>query len=211
MKLNVILTGLVIMLFTASGYAVTLKLTQDINLIVLDGSRISGVLLKGADGLVLNHGQHQLLFRIEKKLHTGKAWMSVPLIATFTTSATTAAINIKLPPLMTRLQGNHFNEHPVFQLVDENNKIIESRVDFLEGNHYDDFYQAMINYNLAERLASVKHFAEAPPPAVVGVNNSIGLASSDHPTGRLLNLWYQQVDYATRQRFVMLLRALNVS
>ncbi|AXF76176.1 hypothetical protein SY86_04920 [Erwinia tracheiphila] len=63
MKLCLVITGLIILLASATASATTLKLPNEINLLVLDGRKISGSLLKGADGIELERGQHQVLLR----------------------------------------------------------------------------------------------------------------------------------------------------
>lgn len=66
MKLHLVLSGLLALLVVASCQATTLKLAPEIDLLVLDGRKISGSLLRGAEGLELERGEHQLLFRVEK-------------------------------------------------------------------------------------------------------------------------------------------------
>lgn len=73
MKLHMAITGLLALLVAANLQATTLKLSADIDLLVLDGRKISGSLLKGADGLELERGEHQLLFRVEKRLTITRA------------------------------------------------------------------------------------------------------------------------------------------
>ncbi|WP_338567588.1 DUF2057 family protein [Erwinia sp. E_sp_B01_3] len=68
MKLRLVMTGVLALLVAANVSATTLKLAPDIDLLVLDGRKISGSLLKGAEGLELEQGQHQVLFRVEKSL-----------------------------------------------------------------------------------------------------------------------------------------------
>lgn len=50
MKLHMAITGLLALLVAANLQATTLKLSADIDLLVLDGRKISGSLLKGQTG-----------------------------------------------------------------------------------------------------------------------------------------------------------------
>lgn len=99
MKLHMAITGLLALLVAANLQATTLKLSADIDLLVLDGRKISGSLLKGADGLELERGEHQLLFRVEKTVNNYPgapvSWTSAPQVATF--AAGTTSVYIKLP------------------------------------------------------------------------------------------------------------------
>lgn len=49
-------------------YATTLRLSTDIDLLVLDGKKVSSSLLRGADSIELDNGPHQIVFRIEKNI-----------------------------------------------------------------------------------------------------------------------------------------------
>ena len=212
MKLGLVITGLLTILIATSVPATTLKLSSDIDLLVLDGRKISGSLLKGAEGLELERGQHQVLFRVEKNLlnthDVPSSWLSTPLIATFT--ARVSAITITLPVLNTLQQGHAFNKHPEFQLLDEQGHKIESLRDRLitTGENYE---QAMITFNLQGKAASVPRFAQPHPSASPTGIPSADVARESSPGTRVLQLWYQQVDSATRQRFVLLMKALHTS
>lgn len=46
--------------------ATTLRLSTDIDLLVLDGKKVSSLLLRGAESIELDNGPHQLVFRVEK-------------------------------------------------------------------------------------------------------------------------------------------------
>lgn len=101
MKLSMAVTGFIALLVSASCSAITLKLDPQITLMVLDGRKISGSLLKGADSLELERGQHQFLFRVEQQPGDNKTvaqrYQSVPMIVTFSAQAKTIAI--RLPQL----------------------------------------------------------------------------------------------------------------
>lgn len=209
MKLGPLLTGLMVMWFTAAAQATTLKLAPDINLLVLDGHKISGSLLKGADGLELERGQHQLLFRVEKTLDNGRAtpWSSPPLIVTFTASVKSIAIT--LPAIRTATQARAFAHHPDFQLYDDQGNVVESQQDRLTAPGSDNFEREMAAYNMQGRTASVPRFAQPHTTATPPDGDTLNFASGNYAGSRVLQLWYQQVDAATRQRFVMLIKALR--
>lgn len=212
MKLGMVITGLLTMLMAASVPATTLKLSSDIDLLVLDGRKISGSLLKGAEGLELERGQHQVLFRVEKNLlnkhEITSPWLSTPLVATFTTRV--RSITIALPVLNTLQQGHAFNKHPEFQLFDEQGNKIESLQARLVTTS-ENYEEAMIAFNLQGKAASVPRFAQPHPPANPTSISDADVAPENSPGTRVLQLWYQQVDSATRQRFVLLMRALHTS
>lgn len=213
MKLGLVITGLLTMLLMAASVsATTLKLSSEIDLLVLDGRKISGSLLKGAEGLELERGQHQILFRVEKNLlnkrQVTSPWLSTPLIATFT--AQVRSVTITLPTLNTLQQGQAFNKHPQFQLFDEQGKKIESLQDWLITNS-ENYEQAMIAFNLQGKSASVPRFAQPHTSAKSTSLPGLDVTREDSPGTRVLQLWYQQVDSATRQRFVLLMRALHTS
>lgn len=213
MKLRLVITGITALLMAATAHATTLKLASDIDLLVLDGRKISGSLLKGADGLELEQGQHQVLFRVEKSLkkdaQMATPWTSSPLIVTFTTQA--KAITITLPPLTTVAQGKAFEKHPEFQLLNEHGAVIESQQDRLMSKSETNYEQVMVMYNLKGHVASVPRFAQPQTSGSLSGHDVQDFANGNHPGNRVLQLWYQQVDSATRQRFVMLMRALRTS
>lgn len=209
MKLGPLLTGLIAMWCVAAAQATTLKLSPEITLLVLDGHKISGSLLKGADGLELERGQHQLLFRIEKTLDNGRSssWISPPLIVTFTASVKSIAIT--LPAIHTAMQARSFARHPDFQLHDEQGKVVESQQDRLTATASENFEREMAVYNMQGRTASVPRFAQPHTTGTPTTNDTLDFASGNYAGSRVLQLWYQQVDAATRQHLVLLMKALR--
>lgn len=208
MKLYKVITGLVIMLIVSSAQATTLKLSADIDLLVLNGHKISGSLLKGADGLELERGEHQLLFRVEKSIqplaHGPVLWVSAPQIVTFTTRSRTVAI--QLPTITTLREARAFEKHPQYILLNENGDEIASRRDSLSVPADRNYEKAMLDYNLNGRIASVPRFAQQSSTTL---NQDVAMGRT--PAERVLHLWYQQVDAATRQRFITLIKALHTS
>lgn len=209
MKLFRIVSGVAILMIVSSVQATTLRLSTEIDLLVLNGHKIVGSLLKGADGLEVERGEHQLLFRVEKEIkspgpHGALHWVSSPQIVTFTTHS--RAVSVTLPPLTTLSEVKAFEKHPRFTLMNEDGVEITSRRDSLNLPSDSNFEQAMLQYNLTGRAASVPRFALRSNPPL-----SRDLALSSSPTEKMLHLWYQQVDAATRQRFITLLKALRTS
>ena len=82
--------------------ATTLRLSTDIDLLVLDGKKISSSLLRGAESIELDNGPHQLVFRVEKTIglanHEQRMYISPPLIVSFNTQRV-SQVNITLPRL----------------------------------------------------------------------------------------------------------------
>lgn len=204
--------GLLMVLVSMSLHATTLKLAPEIDLLVLDGRKISGSLLKGADGLELEKGQHQFLFRIEKPLPgNGREaqYISVPLIATFIAEG--RSVTIQLPPLNSSGDARRLDKLADFQLVDEQNRVIDSKRDRLNLSTDSDAEQAMIAYNRDNRIASVARFAEPRQTSSHGASLPPDIALTSQPDPTPLQRWYQQVDSATRKHLQRLIKALHTS
>jgi len=212
MKLSLAVTGLVTLLVSASCSAITLKLDPQIDLLVLDGRKISGALLRGADSLELDRGQHQFLFRVEQNQNGQKRgtqrYQSVPMIVTFTAVAKT--ITIRLPALDTRRDRHHFDSSLNFQLVDERGKEIVSLRDHLPVTATADMEKAMLNYNRTRQIASAPQFANtaATSPTSAQLTADLTLTQPELPS---LHRWFQRFDEATRQQFLTLVKMLRTS
>jgi hypothetical protein len=72
MKFGLVVAALLSISMPAA--ATTLKLSPDIDLLVVDGKKMTGSLLKGADSLELDGGQHQLLFKVTKNVRARPAY-----------------------------------------------------------------------------------------------------------------------------------------
>ncbi|MGK3140887.1 YccT family protein [Pantoea sp. C2G6] len=212
MKLLLAVTGLLLLLVSASCSAITLRLDPQIDLLVLDGRKISGALLRGADSLELDRGQHQFLFRVEQLHHDQKEsvprYQSVPMIVTFTAVAKT--ITIRLPVLQTKRDRQHFERNLNFQLVDESGKEIMTLRDHLPLTATADIEKAMLNYNRTRQIASVPRFAHplsvSPSPAQLTAD--LSLTQKESPS---LQRWFQRFDEATRQQLLTLVKMLRTS
>ena len=216
MKLRLICSGMFALLCATSCYATTLRLDPNIDLLVLDGRKISGSLLKGADGLELDNGEHQLLFRVEKALDAShgnakRSYISAPLIVTFVAKA--KSISIRLPELESLHARRQFDKNSTYTLVDEKGQPVVSRRDrlpLLDG-HQTDLEKALIAYNRNGQIASVPRFAQQPPLSIHQDKFPTDVIGANMPTERLLQLWFHQVDSATRQRLVSWMKALRPS
>ncbi|KAF6667439.1 DUF2057 family protein [Pantoea sp. EKM101V] len=213
MKLSLAVMGWVALLVSASCSAITLKLDPQIDLLVLDGRKISGSLLKGADSLELDRGQHQFLFRVEQQRKGQKestlAYQSVPMIVTFTAVAKT--ITIRLPALETKRERYHFDRSLNFLLVDEKGNEITSLRDRLPAAPAVDMEKAMVNYNRTGQIASVPRFAHSASETPSAVSLTADLdwrIEAEHPS---LHRWFQRFDEATRQQFLTLVKMLRTS
>ncbi|MCX2193319.1 DUF2057 family protein [Pantoea agglomerans] len=213
MKLSLAVTGLITLLVSASCSAITLKLDPQIDLLVLDGRKISGSLLKGADSLELDRGQHQFLFRVEQRRKGQNenviAYQSVPMIVTFTAVAKT--ITIQLPALETKRERYHFDRSLNFQLVDEKGMEITSVRDHLPVTTSADMEKAMLNYNRTRQIASVPRFANTPSATPSSVRLTADLDWTTQAELPSLHRWFHRFDEATRQQLLTLVKMLRTS
>ena len=208
MKLSLAVTGLLVLLVSASCHAITLKLDPEIDLLVLDGRKISGSLLKGADSLELERGQHQFLFRVEKPGTDATHFQSVPMIVTFNANASSVAI--RLPSLDNRRERNAFDKSLNFQLIDERGNEIASVRDRLPKESDSDLEKAMVNYNRNAQAASVPRFA-LQSASLPDAKMDIDFAWQDAGDLPSLQRWFERFDAATRQRFISWMKTLRAS
>ncbi|ALV92786.1 MULTISPECIES: DUF2057 family protein [Pantoea] len=208
MKLSLAVTGLLVLLVSASCHAITLKLDPEIDLLVLDGRKISGSLLKGADSLELERGQHQFLFRVEKPGSDATHFQSVPMIVTFNANASSVAI--RLPSLDNRRERNAFDKALNFQLIDERGNEIASVRDRLPKESDSDLEKAMVNYNRNAQAASVPRFA-LQSASLPDAKMDLDFAWQDAGDLPSLQRWFERFDAATRQRFISWMKTLRAS
>ncbi|MEC5341099.1 DUF2057 family protein [Brenneria populi] len=214
MKSGIVTACFFISVISAPAIAVTLKLDQNIDLIVVDGQKVSSSILKGADSLELDNGQHQLLFKVVKTIPTPNrlptTYTSPALIATFNTQNLTS-VSFKLPALETGQQRKKFDQQANYQLIDERQQIIPARVDIL--NVTDDelthgIEKRMSEYNSAQHRASVAQFTgvitsakrdrlESGPAA-----DAIDAPNASSTLFSIMQYWFQKADKDTQQRFL---------
>ncbi|PHZ31681.1 hypothetical protein CU280_04080 [Yersinia mollaretii] len=211
--------GILAVCCSASALATTLKLAPEIDLLVVDGKNMSGSLLKGADSLELNSGQHQILFKVAKPLPADPnvLYASPPLVVVFNTR-NTRSVAIKLPVIDTERDGNKFSKNPTFQLIGDDGHPLSVRHDVLHQENLNKaatLETAMAIYNVGKYTASVPSFATIPPStvsAVPGTTIAVAGTNTTQKTTRLqgeniaeqmLQYWFLQADAETQQRFLI--------
>lgn len=219
MKFGLVVAGILAVCCSVSALATTLKLAPEIDLLVVDGKNMSGSLLKGADSLELNSGQHQILFKVAKPLPTDPKvlYASPPLVVVFNTR-NTRSVAIKLPIIDTERDGNKFSKNPTFQLIGDDGHPLSVRHDVLHQENLNKaatLETAMAIYNVGKYTASVPSFATIPPStvsAVPGTTIAVAGTNTTQKTTRLqgeniaeqmLQYWFLQADAETQQRFLI--------
>lgn len=206
MRAGLPLAGLILMIPTLV-WGTTLRLSADVDLLVLDGKRVSSSLLKGADSIEIDNGPHQLVLRIEKKSLSTRnrpPAISPPLVVSFDTKEIDL-VNIVLP----LKDPNHSAAAFQIKLLDSQAHPIPIRTDILEikpdptGTDYEEETQ---RYNKSGKKASMPGFAN------LKVNESMQLFSLVNPdfppaqsealTEQRLRYWFSQADKPTRARFL---------
>lgn len=199
MKLGFMVAGIILANLMAPAWALSLKLSPEIDLLVVDGKQVSGPILKGADSLELDTGQHQLLFQVSKNMHLNASsatlYHSPPIIVVFN-AQNLHAVNIRLPTLTTEEQGRDFSQKMNIALVDEQGNPINYRQDRLVSSKDTvalNLEAAMNQYNLSGHPASIPAFALAKKSAVTqNVNRpqrNKTLTSDDVTASLSLSLW----------------------
>ncbi|MBM3071220.1 DUF2057 family protein [Enterobacter sp. RHBSTW-00994] len=193
-------------------FATTLRLSTDIDLLVLDGKKVSSSLLRGADSIELDNGPHQLVFRIEKTIrlanHEQRMYISPPLIASFNTQRI-SQVNFSLPRLETEKESQAFESAPRLELLDGDAMPIPVKLDILaltktpKGPDYEADTEI---YNKAGKRASLPQFATMmadDSTLLSGVSElDVIPPQSQTLTEQRLKFWFQQADPDTRARFL---------
>ncbi|WP_127958168.1 DUF2057 family protein [Serratia microhaemolytica] len=164
-----LLTGLSL---SVSTTATTLKLSPDIDLMMIDGRRITGSLLKGAESLELDAGQHQLLFKVTKAVHknaqTQVIYSSSPLIVVFN-SQDIKAVAIVLPRIETICDGRSFDKLTNYQVIDQNGRALNIKTDVLHVTrpfNGEELERTVAAYNSQNHKASVPELSNLPANAM---------------------------------------------
>ena len=200
------------LLLPHESWATTLRLSTDIDLLVLDGKKVSSSLLRGADSLELDNGPHQMVFRVEKNIRTTtreqRLYISPPLIVSFDTKEVNQ-VNFNLPRIENDKESDEFDQTPHLQLLDGNAAVIPLKMDILpvkttpQGIDYEQDTQF---YNKAAKTASVKGFATmmADDSELLSKASELDAPSrqSDTLTEQRLRYWFLQADKPTRDRFL---------
>lgn len=146
-------------------FATTLRLSTDIDLLVLDGKKVSSSLLRGADSIELDNGPHQVVFRVEKTIRLAdneqQVYISPPLVVSFNTQRI-SQVNFRLPRLETEKESLAFDASPRIELVDGDSMPIPVKLDILaltKRSKGTDYEADTETYNRASRRASLPQFA----------------------------------------------------
>lgn len=200
------------LLLPAVGWATTLRLSTDIDLLVLDGKKVSSSLLKGADSIELDNGPHQIVFRIEKNIRANpreqRLYISPPLVVSFNTQQI-SQVNFNLPRIENEKESEAFDSTPHLQLLDGSSAMIPIKLDVLTlkpGSQGFDYENDTQRYNKAGKLASIPHFAVmmADDSALLSGSSELDLPvrSSETLTEQRLKYWFTQADKTTRENFL---------
>lgn len=161
MKFGLVIAGLLSLSLSVTATATTLILSPDIDLMVVDGKKMTGSLLKGADSLELNGGEHQLLFRVTKPVRkdarTQRLFTSAPLIVVFN-SKNISQVAIELPPIESVRDSRQFDKAPKYRVVDKNGNALPIKCDVLPVKIQPDdsaLESIIADYNRQNRPASV--------------------------------------------------------
>ena len=193
-------------------FATTLRLSTDIDLLVLDGKKVSSSLLRGADSIELDNGQHQVVFRVEKTIrvanHEQRMYISPPLIVSFNTQRI-SQVNFNLPRLETEKEAQAFESGPRLELLDGDAMPIPVKLDILaltktpKGIDYEADTEI---YNKAGKHASLPQFATMmadDSTLLSGVSElDVIPPQSQTLTEQRLKFWFQQADPDTRAKFL---------
>lgn len=204
--------AMVALIMPVCVFATTLRLSTDIDLLVLDGKKVSSSLLRGADSIELDNGPHQVVFRVEKTIRLAdneqQVYISPPLVASFNTQLI-SQVNFRLPRLETEKESLAFDASPRIELVDGDSMPIPVKLDILaltkrpKGTDYEADTET---YNRASRRASLPQFATMmadDSTLLSGVSELDVLPpQSQTLTEQRLNFWFQNADPDTRARFL---------
>ncbi|WP_196063671.1 MULTISPECIES: DUF2057 family protein [unclassified Enterobacter] len=204
--------AMVALIMPVCVFATTLRLSTDIDLLVLDGKKVSSSLLRGADSIELDNGPHQVVFRVEKTIRLAdneqQVYISPPLVVSFNTQRI-SQVNFRLPRLETEKESLAFDASPRIELVDGDSMPIPVKLDILaptkrpKGTDYEADTET---YNRASRRASLPQFATMmadDSTLLSGVSELDVLPpQSQTLTEQRLKFWFQNADPDTRARFL---------
>lgn len=223
MKFGFAVVGLLTTCLSLSAQAATLKLSPEVDLLVIDGKKVSSSLFKGSKGLELANGQHQILFRVEKPVRYGSSeeemYSSPALIANFNSTGS-EIISISLPRITTRAEASRFDKNIKYTLVNEKGETINSVQDKLKLQGLiiaADLELEMAKYNASNSVASLpslsqitvvhpQGYPQVAMPAVQTTRTPVPQTSvtlkGETAEEEMLQYWFQRADKDTRQRFL---------
>lgn len=192
--------------------ATTLRLSTDIDLLVLDGKKVSSLLLRGAESIELDNGPHQLVFRVEKTIrgtnHETRLYISPPLVVSFNTRAV-KLVNFSLPPLDNWKAAEKFDSAPGLALLDGDAAPIPLLLDILpvrDKGKDVNYERETGRYNRSGKFAALPLFAPvlADDSALLSGISELDVIppQSQTLTEQRLKFWFEQADPQTRDRFL---------
>lgn len=204
--------AMVVLIMPVCVFATTPRLSTDIDLLVLDGKKVSSSLLRGADSIELDNGPHQVVFRVEKTIRLAdneqQVYISPPLVVSFNTQLI-SQVNFRLPRLETEKESLAFDASPRIELVDGDSMPIPVKLDILaltKRSKGTDYEADTETYNRASRRASLPQFATMmadDSTLLSGVSELDVLPpQSQTLTEQRLKFWFQNADPDTRARFL---------
>ncbi|MGG2142025.1 DUF2057 family protein [Symbiopectobacterium sp. RP] len=208
MKLYRVLVLLFFVTSNIASSATTLKLHQDIELLAVDGQKVSSSLLKGADSLELDNGQHQVLFRVVKIISSSggeKRTYSSPLLLSAFNMRNKDIITIQLPALDTPKARERFDLDTHYQLVDNHNNPISAHLDRLELSNDELTHKLepiLAQYNAANKNASITAFMSPKQNAKTWPENNAANTQDSIDLFLILKYWFWQADKDTQDRFL---------
>lgn len=214
MKFGLVVAGLFSLLLSVSAAATTLKLSPDIDLLAVDGKKMTGSLLKGADSLELDGGQHQLLFKVTKPVRRNARhqvlYTSPPLIAVFNSQGVNS-VSIELPRIENEHDSRHFDEALNYRIIDKNGKALALKRDVLPMHSLSagvNLEQVIADYNAQDRPASVPALAHlratiiADTQGTTKTNQKVITLKGGNVSEQMLQYWFLQADKETQKRFI---------
>ncbi|EAX3723182.1 DUF2057 family protein [Salmonella enterica] len=193
-------------------FATTLRLSNEVDLLVLDGKRVSGSLLRGADSIELENGPHQLVLRVEKNIRLSgneeRLYISPPLVISFDTQQT-SQVNFHLPRLENEREASHFNAASRLTLLDGDAMPIPVKLDILTTTSTAkvvDYEIETERYNKSAKRASLPQFATIMANDSTLLSDASELDAvppqSQTLTEQRLKHWFRLADPQTRSHFL---------
>lgn len=206
-----IVTTLIALCLPVSVFATTLRLSTDVDLLVLDGKKVSSSLLRGADSIELDNGPHQLVFRVEKTIHLSNSeerlYISLHWWLVLIPSSST--VNFRLPRTENEREANHFDAAPRLELLDGDATPIPVKLDILAITSTAktiDYEVEVECYNKSAKRASLPQFATMmadDSTLLSGVSELDAIPpQSQVLTEQRLKYWFKLADPQTRNTFL---------
>ncbi len=184
-------------LLPAAVQATTLYLNAEVELLVLDGKRVSSSLLRGAEKVELDNGPHQLVFVIERS-HL----QHLPLVAIFD-SQPGQEVRFDLSHMPASRVGSNNVDIDNLRLIGAHNQPIPFRLDILPipVGQPGNYEVATRSYNQGNGKAASAQFIN-----VTGNSDGTSANSADRSSlnedEQQLRFWFNHADKPTRTRFL---------